>query len=179
MEHSIAYTLGMLVGILAAIGLAVLIWAVYRRRFGKAEYDERQKLAQGQAYKAAFYTLIIYGTVYGLFDMLTGLRWCELYTGLFIGILLSVLVFAIICIRQDAYISFRRKPAASYALLLGLAAVNITIGVLHLNEPGYFIDGGLLTAQVINPLVGVMLVLVTAAMAVRDARRRRNERPEA
>ena len=179
MEHSVAYILGVLAGVLFAIGVAVLIWVVYRKRRGKAEYDERQKLAQGKAYKASFYTLVIYCTVYGLFELLTGIRWCELYTGLFIGILLSVLVFAIICIREDAYISFRRKPAGVYGMMLALAAMNLVIGALHLNDPGYFINDGQLTAQVVNPLVGVMLIVVVAAMAIRDARRSRNDGPEA
>ena len=167
MNTSMEYRFGMVLGMAVALALAVVIGLIIRkRRGGKHEYDERQKAAQGKAYKQAYYTLLIYLVLYGLFDLYTGIRWCDLYTGAFIGVCLSVLVFALVCIREDAYISFREKSRSVYLILGLIAAANLVSPLLGIGTPGYLVEDGMLTVRSVNLFIGVMMIIILRAMGV-------------
>ena len=54
MQNKIAYAVGLLVGI-----AVVAVWAAVSRKKVKNQYDERQLLARGRAYRAACYTMLL------------------------------------------------------------------------------------------------------------------------
>ena len=166
MSTSPAYLMGLAVGIL----LAVVVLAFVRRRlygnaFGRSDraYDERQLLARGEAYKAAFFTalgwMIVSALIRDLFDTSVQMT---------MGICLSVGVFAVICIKKDAYLSLREKPAACIRWFLILAAINILPTVMHLLNGSPYIEDGMVTHRATNLIVAVMLIVVTAAVALRQ-----------
>lgn len=152
------------VGIVFGLAVLILLALVFKRRMLRCDYDERQKLAQGKAYKCAFYTLLGYLFIGGLFDMLTGVRWCDLYTFIFIGVFCALTVFIVICIRMDAYVSFRENPKRTVWILLAIGAVNLICGVINILTPGALISNGMLTYRVVNLLLG--LLLFASALAV-------------
>ena len=172
---SIAYKWGFGAGVV--VGL-VLVGIVIRLLLGRKskrsrEYDERQKLAQGIAYKYGYYTLLGYLAAVSLFDLMTGVRWCSLYTGVFLGVLLSVGVFGIVGICNDAYFPFRENPGRYIALFAVLGAMNVVIGVSHYLHEGTFMQDGMLSHSVVNPLAGVLLLLLAGAMAAKRQREKR------
>ena len=176
MKHSFSYMMGMLVGIVLSVALIFgLIYLLNKRLGFRREYDERQRLAQGKAYKAAFFTLLCYLAGYGIFDLLTGIRWCDSYTGAFVGVILSVTVFAIICIREDAYVSYKENPKISLVILSVIGAINLVPGLVGLGKPNYFLTDGMLNSHVINLLIGAMMIGLCLAMRVRVCRNRREE----
>lgn len=75
------------------------------------DYDERQILARGRAFMWGFFSLIICLMVYGLTDMLIE-PWCDTLTGCIICCCVSLIVFAVICIRQDAFAGIGRNPGS-------------------------------------------------------------------
>lgn len=94
------------------------------------DYDERQILARGRAFMWGFFSLMICLMVYGLTDMLIE-PWCDTLTGCIICICVSLIVFAVICIRQDAFAGIGQKRKRNLTVLLVLTAANLLFGVSH------------------------------------------------
>lgn len=179
--HNGSYALGMLFGILVA---CLVIWAIGRvinRRYGKGrrEYDERQKLAQGKAYKWAFFVLLGYLILGSVFDLATGIRWCDRFTFAFIGTLLAVLVFAVLCIVDDAYMPFSENPRRVIWILGIIGGFNTILGAVNLFTPGAVIVNGVLTYRCVNLLSGLLVLGVTAAILFKAAAEKRARAEEA
>ena len=107
------------------------------------DYDERQILARGRAFMWGFFSLMICLMVYGLTDMLIE-PWCDTLTGCIICICVALIVFAVICIRQDAFAGIGQKRKRNLTVLLVLTAANLLFGVSHI------IDGDLLRDVVLS-----------------------------
>lgn len=179
-QTSNAYRWGFLVGVIAGVILvAVLIRAVLGRR-GKSgrEYDERQQQALGKAYKYGYYTLLIYLCMAALFDLMTGIRWCSMYTNAFIGVLLSVGVFGVVGIINDAYFPFRQSPKRYIILFAALGVMNLGIGVMEYLDKGTFVVDGMLSHTIVNPLAGVLLLALACAMVIKALSERNGQETE-
>ena len=172
--------MGMICGIVLVALAAYLGNKLMKRsqKKGPKEYDERQVLARGKACQAAYCTLMVYLAAYGFFDAMTGIVWCDRFTGVFIGIALSVAVYAMICIFKDAY--FRTiDRQRSYIILFAIVGLcNLAFGVVHMVE-GTFLEEGILTiSSSANFIVGVMLLVVLGVLGVKMAIDRRAEETE-
>ena len=64
----------------------------------KQRFDERQIIAQGTAYKAAFWTMLIYYMLYASISGAAGIVWCDHFLGMFLGVIVGATVFALICV---------------------------------------------------------------------------------
>ena len=175
MHRSPAYCLGVAVGIAVAVAFLLILKKLLWKKRTKAqrEYDERQQQALGRAYKYGYYTLLLYLGAAALFDLMTGIRWCSLYTGAFLGVLLSVAVFGLVGIANDAYFPFRDNPKRYIALFAALGAMNVALGVVHWCDAGTFLEDGVLSHSAINPLAGVLLLALAAAMLIKVRRDKR------
>ncbi len=170
MTHSVSYVLGFLLGVFVAVAAALLIYWLIKRKTGKDvwKYDERQELARGKAFKAAYFVLLGYLLVYGLFSLATGIEWCDTFTGVIIGACISAAVFAIVCIFNDAYISFRQNPKF-ITLLFGLLGLfNLLIGIFRGINEG-FVKDGMLNNQITNIVVGSMLLILLVIYLIKLA----------
>ena len=116
---SIAKIAGIVTGIVVAVLLVILMAVLFRKQggvgFGRAKYDERQLLARGKAYRAGFFTVLIYELLYAFGDLME-LRWTVPFTGVMIGLFLGIAVFGVVAICQDAYLSLNEKPRGWYPL---------------------------------------------------------------
>ena len=126
--------------------------------FNRDEYDERQVLARGRAFMWGFFTLMICLMVYGMLDMLID-RWCDTLTGCIICICVALLVFASICIKQDAFAGIGRNRKRNQTVLLVLTLVNLMFGVSHVID-GALLRDGVLCFRSVNLIVGVTTGLV-------------------
>ena len=120
--------------------------------FNRDEYDERQVLARGRAFMWGFFTLMICLMVYGMLDMLID-RWCDTLTGCIICICVSLLVFASICIRQDAFAGIGKNRKRNLTVLLVLTLANMFFGVENITG-GDVVRDGLLTFRSVSLIVG-------------------------
>ena len=111
----------------AVVFVAALIVRLLLRK-DCAKYDERQILAQNMAYTAAYCVLVFYCAAFVPLEKIGGPDWFDTYTGICLGIFLSVLVFAVICITKDAFFHGAESPALLIFLFLAAGAVNIFIG---------------------------------------------------
>ena len=126
--------------------------------FNRDEYDERQVLARGRAFMWGFFTLMICLMVYGMLDMLID-RWCDTLTGCIICICAALLVFASICIKQDAFAGIGRNRKRNLTVLLVLTLANLFFGARSLMEGDVVVDG-LLTFRSVSLIVGAMMGVV-------------------
>lgn len=174
--RSESFSLGFIIGLLIVV---VILVAISRRRLNRYAYDERQKLAQAKAYKWAFFVLLGYLLAGSLFDLVTGIRWCDLFTFSFLGVLLSVLIFAILCIATDAYMPFTENSKRTVWILCIIGGINTVIGAANFFVPGYVIENGILTYRCVNLLCGLLLLGIAAAVLLKAQAEKRARVEEA
>ena len=105
-----------------------------------------------------FFSLMICLMVYGLTDMLIE-PWCDTLTGCIICCCVSLIVFAVICIRQDAFAGIGRNRKRNQTVLLVLTLVNLMFGVSHVID-GDLLRDGVLRFRSANLIVGITTGIV-------------------
>lgn len=178
---NLSYVLGFITGliIVAIIGFVVGIIAKKKNQSPKV-YDERQQLLRGRAYKQAFWVLVAYLGLNGIFNLLTGIEWADLTTNTAIGIFLSLTVFIIACIKNDAYFQVNQNRNLFYWILgIGIAA-NLAGGIfMSTSEDEQFITNGALNVHILNFMIVIMLLAVLIALIAKSAsEKRRLDRSE-
>ena len=104
--------LSILLGMLLLLGLCwgLLCW----NKHAEKEYDERQSIERGNAYKISFWIGIVYYMVVvtlGAFDGSTD----TLHLLVMLGVLIQVFAFFFCCLLTDAELPLSRKPGVAIA----------------------------------------------------------------
>ena len=108
---------GILLTVLGMLILLGLCWALVlwdRRRIRLREYDERQNIERGNAYKISFWIGIVYYLVVvtlGAFDGSAG----NLHFLVLLGVLIQVSAFSFCCLLTNAELPLSKKPGAAIA----------------------------------------------------------------
>ena len=173
MNGNIFKSAGVAVGILVGLIVAfVLIRLANNNRKVKAEYDERQLRVRGDAYRYAFYTVVIWEAV------LIVLGYGELRLPVpdfalhFAGIIAGILVLSTVCIWKDAYWGLNNNRK-SYGIILVVAGVFNAIPVV-----GRLSDAAGSDFPYVNLLCCVMLVVVGAELLLKQLADKRAENAE-
>lgn len=173
MSASPMYILGVIIGLLLVIGVAVAIFFAtgqHKRRPGK--FDERQTLARLKAFRAAFWTLIGYLALNGVYVSATGRHWGDAIVEPFAGICIAVTLFAILCIFYDAYFALNERRSY-YLWLFGIVAGgNGVLAALNIGD-GRMITDGVVNFRVSNLIVFVMFLILFVALIVKAVVERR------
>lgn len=170
-----------LFGVAVVVAIAAVIWALLvslrKKRGGDVpQFDERQLAARARAYSSAFFTLLGYLAVVALLDSVAEVRWCDLYTACFLGMMLALDVFAVAAIRSDAYFGIHERPVASIALFAFVALLNLGVAIARFAVGEPLLENGLLTRESsMNLILGIAFVPVTAASIVSAVRARRED----
>lgn len=153
-------------GFMAAMAVAgLVVGKLAGKKLGKAEFDERQQLARGKAYKAGFYTLLVGLLAVYLIPIFT--EWQPKDTTLlpFAVICVGVTVFACVAAANDAYLGIRQNPRAML-LVLGIVVVgNLTAGFSVMESAGF--ADGLAVENSMNFIIAAMGLIILAALAIR------------
>jgi len=174
--NSVPYVSGLACGVFVAVlALAFARRRIYGKAFGSSNrvYDERQQLARGEAYKAAFFTAMLWMAVSAPIR-----DWMDTSVQMTMGICLSVCVFALICIKKDAYLSLRERPARCIRWFLLIAAVNLFPTAVNLVHGNTLIENGVMTHRATGLIVAVMMILVAAAIVLRQREIRKEQAAE-
>ncbi len=170
------FSLGFLVGLVLVFVIALVVVAITKKKNGTAKYDERQELIRGRAFKYAFWVLVSYLCLNGFIQLGTGIEWADLMTSSFIGICLSMTVFVVACIRNDAYFAVNQKPKFYLVMFALLVVLNLTIGILNmLDGDVQFITDGRLNYHAMSFIVVLMFLLAFIALAIKAAEKKRME----
>ena len=171
---SMEYKIGLLFGVAAGALVGCLFVALMKhRKVIDFHYDERQERARGQAFMYAFFTLTVTALCYGAVDSIVGLP-CDTLAALFFCFGVSMVVFAAVCIRKEAYLSLYEKPGKVMMLFGGIAAFNLAIGAVYMMH-GSMVENGILTFRACNPTVGVMMLIIMAIYALHLSGRKDDE----
>ncbi|MCC8076635.1 MAG: hypothetical protein LIO95_12000 [Clostridiales bacterium] len=160
-------------GFAAGIAVTLLVFLLFRRLWlGKwrvrSEYDERQKAAQGVAYRNAFWTVVGYMLLGWLLNLF-GVELSASPSFLFAGVVLGILVYAVSCILLDAYMGLNDNPRRWVAVTAVIAAVNLVCALFNTHNA---------SAWTANLLCGLLLVAVLIAFGVRALLRPNREEDE-
>jgi MFS family permease len=161
MSDVLYYVMGIFAG-LAVAAVVLLLRTRSRKSKGVVpaeKYDERQQLARGKAFKAAFFILMIYTAIQGMLATLLGLVWCDMLTSAVIGICLALTVFLIISILNDAYITLQESPSRAISIFVACSMMNLVVGI-STAEKEAVIAGGQLTYHALNLIIAAMFFIV-------------------
>lgn len=152
---------GIFVGILISAAVLVLL---FKKKVLSMEFDERQERARGKAFQYGFFTLLTVLYAYGVSEAVLG-RWCDSLAGVTLCIAIGVAVFAVTCILKDAYLSLREKPRQIMTMFALIAILNLTLGGMYLYSGG-LVQDGILTFRAVNPIVGLMVLVILVVYIV-------------
>ena len=173
MEGNIYRSAGVAIGILIGlvIAFALVIVANKNRKF-KTEYDERQLKVRGDAYRYAFYTVVVYEVIMFIIGIGGFSLPIDEYVLHFAGIILGVLVLSGICIWKDAYwgLNNNRKRYGIILVIAGLLnAFPVAMMLMGKSEESF---------PWVNLLVCVMLLVVGVELIMKHLVEKRAERAE-
>ncbi len=167
---SMEYTLGFVVGLAGALIIGLLLKKLFNKNglYEKCEPDERQILARGTAYKVAFYAILIWNAFGYVLHSMEVLKEEWMGDFCFLGLLMGVMVYAIVCIIKDAYLGTAKNPGK---VLLGL----VLVGVLNLGLgiSDYLLDSANhslsqhMQSYGYNLICGIMLLTVAAVQGIK------------
>lgn len=167
-----AWATGFAFGILMVAVISVIVAKIAKKNgAGKGKYDERQQVARGKAYTAAYATLLIYLTVWMILRTLE-IPFFMQSLSVFAGALLSIAVFVGYSIFHDAYFKASESPKRWLIIICAAGVMNLGIGVWHLiretsvQEKFY---------ENYNLFVGLLLVVTLAFILIKRAIDRRAE----
>lgn len=117
-----------------------------------------------------------YLAVVALLDSVAEVRWCDLYTACFLGVLLALNVFVIAAIRSDAYFGMHERPVTLIVAFAFVAALNLGVAIARFAAGEPLLENGLLTRESsMNLVLGAGFVPVTAASIASAVRARRED----
>lgn len=158
-----SYYFGFALGVLLVF-LIVFVITMLMRRYGsggwgmKSEYDERQKVAQGKAYQAGFWTLVVSGAAIFVVEMSGAVLPISYTIAHFLSLFLGIMVYVISCIFRDAYMGLNDNPKRWMLIDGAIAAVNLIISYTNFanGQNGW-----------INLICALMLLVVMAAFLLK------------
>ena len=134
----------------------------------KNKYDERQQLARGKAYRAAYAVMLGYFIVNGIIKYAFNIVWSDGFTDSAIGIILSLTILSSAGIMNDAYISVRDSAAKSIAISGFCSLLLLFAGILYVVRGIPFFVNGRLNSNVIPFVSGVMFLIITLLLAIKS-----------
>ena len=166
---SAGVAVGIVIGLIVAVALILI--ANNNRKF-KTEYDERQLRVRGDAYRFAFYTVVIWETVLFILGFGDFSLPVPAYILHMAGVFVGLMVLSGYCIWKDAYwgLNNNRKTYGVILVVAGLLNVIPVIGGLRSADGSDF--------PYVNLLACVMLLVLGVELLIKQLLDRRAEREE-
>lgn len=158
---------GILIGLIIAVALILI---ANNNRKVRSEYDERQLRVRGDAYRYAFYSVLIYEVIVFILEFGEFSLPFEGYVTHFAGIIIGVLVLSGYCIWKDAYwgLNNNRKRYGIILVIAGLLNVFPVVATLTGKSDGSF--------PYVNFLVCIMLIVTGIELLAKHLLDRRAEK---
>jgi hypothetical protein len=157
------WVLGFCCGFIAIVIVTLIIANIKKKKNTYTEYDERQILARGKAYKSAFLVLVGYIIACALVNVLE-INWAELSVQMFIGLFLSTAVFVGVSIFNDAYFT-SNKGRKSLLGSLGFVAGAECLGIAFDNKT--FVTNGIANLDIIPIIVMIWAISIFVMVVIK------------
>jgi len=166
----IDFSTGLFAGILSALLIYLLVMQfIKKEKLGNNDFDERQELVRGKAYKYGFFTMIIMLLlVTAAIEFNINLP-VSTSLALFIALLVSIDVYAAYSIINDAYFGVGTNKMRYCIFFIIIMAVNLFAGISNLNSMagtgrnmvlGFSDGSNLCVALAFLPLLVIMFVKI-------------------
>ena len=171
------YVSGLAFGILTAV-IILVIFRKFNKNKLKGSFDERQELVKGRGYKYSTFTFMIMLTLcllmesFGAFEILPVTR----EVALFFIIIVGVLVFAVYCIMNDAYLGVGPNMRSYKALMWIIIVLNGVSAIMGFKEGG-LVDGKLSFGPFASLLCCLAFAIIGLAFYIKN-RSEKAEEPE-
>lgn len=150
--------------ILCLVIVFVTSSVLHRHKVSDNKYDERQRFVQGRAFKCAFFCLLFYN----LFSaVLVDVHWCDVPLGHSLGILISITLYASICILHDAYFYVGSRPRFYLIVFSLVGVVNLALGIMNFWDGDYVYTNGMLNYHSLNLFVGLSFVFILIVVVIK------------
>ena len=136
-----------------------------------AEYDERQIAARGKAFRAGFFSMMLYFAwfmVVSTFEFELISRY-NVYI-IFAGIVFGIGVFAVMAIKNDAYLKLNTKVGTQLKVMVLITVVNIASGIVN-----YVYGDAKSGAFLMNALCALLSIVILAAILIHQKKISGNE----
>ncbi len=153
------------IGFVVGIFIVILVRIARGKGAGKGEYDERQQVARGKAYTAAYATLLLYILGWMVLRSLE-IPFFTQAISVFVGALLSIAVFVGYSIFSDAYFKASESPRLWIGIICAVGVVNLGLGILHLAREADIQDR---LYENYSLFVGLLLAVVLVCLVVKRA----------
>ena len=165
---------GIFIAIGIMVGVMIAAWLLSRKSWKReCEYDEMQLKIRARGYQIGFYTALFLMLV---LILLWELNWLTVVTpgfAIYTALIISVTVFAVYCILNDAFLAIRGN-ANRYFWLFGLVIVFDGIVVVRHMINGEMLECGKLTFGSGAPAVMVVCFLaILITLFVKTVRNRK------
>lgn len=167
------FLIPILLTILLVGGIIALF--IYTEKKSKNEYDERQILARGKAYKAASTTAIIYFFVCS-FHSEWGFYWIKPSAQMLLGLMLTLFVFAFVAIINDAYVTIKNSGILYLVFTLLGTALYTFRGFLEIYEGEKLIENGMLTMLSIIFIYAFLFLVIAVTLIIKMIINKRAEK---
>lgn len=157
----------LLLPIIILIFLVAFVLIISRLTKNKnCNFDERQELIRGRAYKYAFFTYLIYGVGYSAVSSLLEKDFMTTSTAFMVGLYISLIVFAVYNIWNDSFFAFNQKPV-SYISLFFIVTICSGIGSITSIRDGSIIENGSLTLDCIGTVCAIAFAIILITMLIK------------
>lgn len=162
------YLLGLFFGIFISLALFFTLFIKFARtdHQRKLQYDERQKTAQGKAYKYGFFATLIANVIYGIAESSTDHLLANPMAAMTLCICIGVFVYAANGIWNDAYFALNERPKAIAVIFLAISAINIIPAIANIRH-GEMVINGTLQTNFANLACGVLLLAILIVMLIK------------
>lgn len=160
--------IGIVIGIVIGLLIAALVSYVCKTngKF-KSEFDERQELARGKAFKAAFYGNLIMSAVFIFLDIFEVVIPAERSVIIFFGLSVNILVYAVVSIFTDAYMGLNDNKGRYIITFIVIAIINLILSAVNGSFFGLITDGKL-NYKSINLMCAIELIVIIVSLIIKD-----------
>ncbi|MEE1280998.1 MAG: hypothetical protein UHK60_01920 [Acutalibacteraceae bacterium] len=129
-------------------------------------FDERQEIIRGRAFKYAYFAYLIYGAGYGAVSSLLEKDFMTTPTALLVGMYISLIIFAVYNIWNEAFFAFNQKPV-SYILIFSITTISSGLSGIDSIIDGSIIENGSLTLDCIGVISSIAFATILITMLIK------------
>ena len=166
-----------LFSVMMLIVLVLICVSLSFKKKNLPDFDERQELIRGKAYKTGFYATLLLIALALIFDSTGSLPFLNstlLYGTTILG---GVLVFAVYCVWNEAYFGLNQKTSSVMFILAFIGIMNLFIGIINFVR-GSMIVGGKLTFNFMNFICAFMFIVLFITMLLKKITNKVNDELE-
>ena len=162
--------------ILIAAVLFIIALINKKRQVQDREYDERERLVRGEAYRYAFTAIVLFAAFHIFALLLLGHPLMADGVSSLLGIFLAIAVFAVYSIRNNAFKTMHTERGfRSYSILLVLVVILNVVGGFSSLQGGNLIEDGILQMPISSFACAGCFLAVLIAMFMQHSANKKED----